>query len=233
MKVYSLYDNDQLYTSFVGSPNFTENGFMHNQEILVESPLSFQSLFDTQYSNSMICTDKKIKKYIKIYNLSAENVEDEEENKTDSSRSNYNKAPFKIDRLIQARNRASYKYYDEFELEIIKSNELNWAITGINSGFNDQVPHIPIGTKLFHEDKIPRDIDFTIETNNGEVFKVFSSSSDRGALFFRDTNIYEFIKNKVNLNERRPISRLDLEKANCTHVEFIRLDKLKYYVEFY
>lgn len=225
MKIYCLSSKGLFNKSFVGSANFTENGFRLNKEVLIESKYSFNEVFEDQKQNSLLCTDDNIEKYINIYiedidyNDEAEDIEDD--------------FTAKENRLIAARNRANYKYFKEFEIEIIKSNDRNWASTGINSSIYNEEPHILIGTKLFYENALPRDTELIMETHLGEELKFNVSSRYRDSLFFVDIDIYEYLRDKVGLTTRKPISRSDLQKKSCNEIKFIRLDELRYYIEFY
>lgn len=228
MKIYCLSNKGVFNKSFVGSANFTDNGFGLNKEILIVSKYSFNVVFEDQKKNSLLCTDDNIEKYINIY---TDDIDYNDEANKEECREDVFRA--KENRLIAARNRAHYKYFKEFEIEIIKSNDRNWSSTGINSSLYNEESHILIGTKLFYENALPRDTELMMETHLGEELKFTVSSRYRDALFFVDIDIYEYLRDKAGLTTRKPISRSDLQKKNCNNIKFIRLDELRYYIEFY
>lgn len=235
MKIYSLFRNGIQFKAYVGSANFTENGFEYNKEILIESDMSFDDIFDEQKQNSLICTDANIDKCVNIYDTAIEDVNIDHEISGNTQLSGHSKKTYhrRQDRLISLRNKINHKYFNEFELEVINYNDKNWATTGINSGFHGQEPHLPIGTKLFMERVFPNDTEFTIETVEGRLYKVSSSQENRNSLFFVDMNIYDYFKKRIGLQGRRPISRHDLDEANCSLIRFTRMDEYKYFAEFY
>ena len=235
MKIYSLFKNGKQIKSFVGSANFTENGFEHNKEILVESNLDFLDIFDVQKINSLICTHSDIEKYVSINNAVIEDPllgEEEAETKEPFNTEN-NKYNLKNDKLISVKNKANYKYYKEFEIEVVKSNDKNWEFTGINNGLYDGTPHITIGNTLYLKKVFPRDDDFLLITDEGKEYKVRVSAENRDALYFIDIDIYEYFRNKLNWEQKKPIRHEDLEEVGYNKMKFIRLDKFKYYIDFY
>lgn len=235
MKIYSIYNLDEQMVSFAGSANFTENGFEYNKEILVEGNLDFKEIFDAQHINSLICTDRDIEKYVNIYNAVIEDSDDSETNrKYESSFVSGSKIynP-KSNKLISMRNKASHKYFKEFDIEVVKSNDKNWEFTGINSGLYGGTPHLDIGNTLYLKQVFPRDTDFSLITDEDKEYKVRASANDRDALYFIDEDIYDFFRKKLGWKQIRPISYKDLRAIGSNQIKFIRLDKLKYYIEFY
>lgn len=235
MKIYSLFNLNEQRKSFVGSANFTENGFEYNKEILVEGNLDFTEVFDIQRINSLICTDMDIEKYVNIYSAVIEELicGDSEVKGKDSSVSDSEKYNPKSNKLISMRNKANHKYYKEFEIEIVKSNDKNWEFTGINNGLYGGKPHITIGNTLYRDRVFPRDTEFSLITGEDKEHKVRVSAKNRDALYFVDEDIYEYFRKKLGWKQKKPISHGDLEAVYSNHVKFIRLDKLKYFIEFY
>src|SRR5699024_1693769 len=190
MKIYSIFNLDDQRISFTGSANFTENGFEYNREILVEGNLDFNEVFDAQHIDSLICTDIDIEKYVNIYSAVIEDPESSEKNEKDESSfvtgiKIYNP---KSTKLISMRNKASHKYFKEFDIEVVKSNDKNWEFTGINSGLYGGIPHLTIGNTLYLKRVFPRDTEFSLITNEDKEYKVKASVEDRDALHFIDEN---------------------------------------------
>lgn len=236
MKIYSLFKNKKKSKSFVGSANFTENGFEYNKEILVEGNLDFTEIFDTQQINSLICTHSDIEKYVSINSAVIEEpvpCEEEANTKGRLVATENNSYHSKNRKLISMRNKANYKYYKEFEIEVVKSNDKNWEFTGINNGLYGGVPHITIGNTLYLKKVFPRENDFLLITDEEKEYKVRVSAKKRDALYFKDIDIYEHFRSKLRWEQKKAISHDDLKAIGCNKIKFIRLDKFKYYIDFY
>lgn len=235
MKIYSVFEDEILKKSFVGSANFTENGFVNNKEILLKSDIDFKEVFETQSINSLICTDIDIEKYVNIYRESLSDYEEVDKPQESVTSVGVGDERFNpgLSKLISMRNKASVKYYKEFDIEVVKSNDENWRFTGINTALYGGVPHITLGNTLYLKKVFPKGAEFTIVTEDDKEYKVRTSAKDRNALYFVDINIYEYFRNMLGLEEERPISSKDLKAIESNQMKFIRLDELRYYTEFY
>lgn len=235
MKIYSVFEDKALKKSFVGSANFTENGFVNNKEILLKSDIDFKEVFEAQSINSLICTDIDIEKYVNIYReplTDYKEIEKPQERITFASTGDESFNPG-FRKLISMRNKASVKYFKEFDIEVVKSNDENWEFTGINTALYGGVPHITLGNTLYLKKVFPKGAEFTLVTEDDKEYKVRTSAKYRNALYFVDINIYEYFRDKLGLEEKRPISSQDLKAIESNQMKFIRLDELRYYTEFY
>ena len=65
IKAY-VFSNYEETKSFVGSANFTENGFIFNNELLCETNESLNELFNDQKEKSKLCNDNSINEYLQF-----------------------------------------------------------------------------------------------------------------------------------------------------------------------
>lgn len=66
MKILRFECENNTHT-FVGSANFSENGFLYQREIMAKINDPLQYLFDEQHKNSLLCTDERIAAHISFF----------------------------------------------------------------------------------------------------------------------------------------------------------------------
>lgn len=234
MKLYEFINTYDEKKIFIGSANFSENGFMNQKEILGEVNSNVDELFSKQSSNSLLCTDKNIEEYITI-------IQDNDNNyiykNKIKDRIDYKNKPKLMSRVDFLRRFRSIKnsYLDEFDFRIVqpKDVDVNWNQTGINSrGMYSNPVLKQTNTSIEFQDLFPVNNEFKIYTDDSFVFTAKLGGNFNREIHFLDINIYQYFKNRINLKENRPISFDDLKNHDSSRAYFTRLNENEYFVEF-
>lgn len=240
------FDSFEYQNTYIGSANFTENGFINNREVMTLVNESVELLFLKQLETSLLCIDDNIEKYIKIYEEEPMSTlaileEDEENystvsniNNKENKQENKNLDKNYYSRFIELKKEMNPIYYLEFDIEIILEPENNprWQSTGINSWINDKLPILVQTPRILFDKIFPIEEIFEIYSDDGMRYIAQLTGRFNGELKIINGNIYEYVKERIGLVEYRPISREDLKKYGETKIHFERIDKLKYLMSF-
>ncbi|MEB8068153.1 restriction endonuclease PLD domain-containing protein [Mammaliicoccus fleurettii] len=238
MKLYE-FSKKSTRKTIIGSANFTENGFFNNQEIMVEAEFDTNDIFKRQKELSLLCTTPNIDKFIDFYNEDSNdvNVEGETQRDNNSSLSNIStiqKEQEYISTFKKLKTNPNPHYYRKFKIEIVLNKHQNptWSEKGINAWINNRQPYLQSSQKVFFEKYFPNDEIFYIYTDDGIKFKCKLGGKFNSEIHFVNSNIYEYVKRRINLTVNRPISRDDLINYGNTAFNFTRVNETKYLLEF-
>lgn len=224
---------------YIGSANFTENGFINNQEIMVESYIKQDDIFNNQNKISLLCNNPSIDSFIDIYEDDTFEEETFEKNQSisfgnDNQISSYQKSSTYISTFKKLKNNSNFSYFTNLEIEVVLGKEENptWSIKGINSWKENKKPIIQSPLRKKFENFFPANKKFDVYTDDGMLFKCQLGGKFNTELQFIDINIYEYVKNRINLEEKRPISKNDLIKYGNTKFYFTRVEENMYLLDF-
>lgn len=249
---------------FIGSANFSENGFFNHKEVLTEIDFLPESLFIDQVNDSLICNDKSINDFIKFYDedtndLSLVNdkidsaaslvevdeceVSNELENEnvlqqnatTISSKIKGNVGKRKsIKSWSLLRGRIDYEYYLSFEVTVIlqRNNNPRWANKGINAWVDGRNPVLVQTPKLLFAKVFPCNEKFSIYTDDNKLFNAKLTGKFNGELEVLNFNLYDYIRERIGLVEKRPISYDDLVSNGYATMYFTRINHNEYKMSF-
>jgi len=237
---------------FVGSANFTENGFVNQRELMTEVSSEVNGLFDFQKDLSIECTFQDITEYILFFQESASTIENQEMNSelSNSESNNIRETDMEVaekTKLIQKttgkkhhptiqnlRAQVNYSYYNKFSLEIVldENNNPRWLDTGINSWVNGKTPVLTQTPKVSFDKLFPVEKIVEVFADDGNQYKGKLTGRFNGSFMLINGNFYEYIKKNIGLKEYRAISREDLLDFGYTELHFERIDELKYIMTF-
>ncbi|WP_413367301.1 phospholipase D family protein [Lysinibacillus sp. 3P01SB] len=234
---------------FIGSANFTENGFFNNREIMVCVQEDMEPLFNIQKEVSVSCMDINIEKKVRIIDgeplelpdNSGEKLKEYENKKnempliiTDPALGSVEEKKHRLNRIMGLRKKASPKYYNKFDIEVVLEEKYNtrWDFTGINALFDGKEPALEQTPKIFFDTIFPVGEIINIYTDDGSIYHANVSGRFNGQLKLVDGNLYEYIQKRIGLNEFRAISRQDMIKYGVTKLSFERLNEKDYLMYF-
>ncbi|MDT2825773.1 phospholipase D family protein [Vagococcus lutrae] len=229
-------------STYIGSANFTDNGFKNNRELMVKGKEYTGSLFREQIAKSMICTSNNIEHYIKIYDdqEKCEHQLDLELEKCANIVSDFVYVPEEYQPKNMTRNKyiqnlrtnINGKYYENFYIEIVLDEENNprWDTTGINRLFIDKIPSLCDTPRLPFYKVFPQNDIFDIYSDDGAHYKAKLIGINNRDLILINGSFYDYVKSRAKISGYKPISRSELELVNMTRIYFERLDKSIYYM---
>src|SRR5699024_6988830 len=249
MKIYEL-SNDKESIYYIGSANFSENGFFKNDEILVEVQDDLSYIYEENRINMLNCTSTEIEDHIYIYeneeSTEVEEIEDEEVNLTETK----TKEPGKehnngIITLVQKIKSIRVKvpqdfeckivnsYYSTFHIPIVlpKESDPFWKSRGINSQPNPHIKKNPNNRNF--DDFFNSEKNMTIYTFNGKVLRANLAGKFNSELHFIDINIKEYLVDLLELNKSEPIAYEILSKLDFNYLYFVRLNETDYYMSLF
>lgn len=223
---------------YIGSANFSENGFYNHKELMIEINLSLDALFEEQRADSLLCTDDNIEKLIPLYEHEILNSSKKELldivqlERNDISYSAKNAVSLNK-RRDELRSRIDPDFYKEFELTIVLPNKYaGWNRKGINSWVKGKIPVLEQTPRLLFNKVFPRNHEFIIYTDDNKVLKAKLSGQFESQLMILNLNLYEYIRGRIGLKEKRPISYDDLKLRGFTKMYFTRINETEYAASF-
>lgn len=220
MKIYEFSNEfDKIY--YIGSANFSDNGFFVNEEILVEINKDLSYIFSKYNINMMNCTHVDIEKYI--------NLIDKE------SITKINRNPKKVNykTLNDFKEKIENKFFRKFSVPIVlpSTSDLNWRSQGINKyPFNNEEPVIRQTPQNSFIELFPKEEIIYIYTYDGNELTAVISGDFYSEIKFIDFNIYKYINEKLKLNRNTPISYEQLKEKGIEEFHFVRLNETEYFL---
>ena len=233
IKAYKFV-GENINEVLVGSANFTENGFVNNNELLTNINNGLNNLFVDQEKRSMLCTDKSILTYIQLVDVGLES-----DPLTTNKYINDNKVLENKSKINELMKKNFPNYYNRYNFNYIsvpivvdeKANK-NWDKEGINSLFNGlkSKPFLIMNNKNSKQLKefLPSNERFVVYDFNDEILNCELSGEFNRELHFLNVNIYDYIQNILNLNETTPITYNHLKYLGYHFITFKKINDKEY-----
>lgn len=243
IKLYTwLYDGISM-RNYIGSANFSENGFCKLNELMVESGENFEYLFASQKKNSITCTDPAVSVKINIYDEELDTRDNKhfevvEETLTPYPRteesivfSQSKPSKWFMNQRALINNRFSSQY-DIIDIPIIFKGQYIFSRRGINNIFrNGQDSYLEQSNRYPFTRIFPYDTTLTFFTDDNEILEgVFKEQYD-GRLYFQ-SDIYTYFAKRLNLDSKRPIEYSDLEQYGRTSIKISKIHDAEYLLDF-
>lgn len=239
IKLYEFYGVSNSI-SFVGSANFSENGFSHNNELLIEANEDFSTLFQRQHEKSISCTDTKVEDFINFYdddylelipNKNEKPIKDNINRTRNYINNDFNDNKDPIRRKIFNFNK-SFKvrpHSSGIILPIVTDKVANasWKSTGINSVLINKDSNLIKSNKHSLKDLFPND-EFNIIAFDGKSYIAKLKGKFNRELHLENWNFYDEIAKMIGLEENRPIKHEDLNKLGFTSFYFEKKEENVY-----
>ncbi|CAM5220988.1 hypothetical protein UACE39S_00988 [Ureibacillus acetophenoni] len=238
------FSNSTSKITFVGSANFTENGFLIQRELMTKINDDLDMLFNEQCCNSLICIDPMIEIYINIYIEDSVKIELPEKVKESNEILEYgNDHKFKNkmkqeqlfkNKLNELNNRIDIAYYNTFEISVVLKSENNpmWHCKGINAWTEGKEPVLEQTPRLSFINVFPANKEFTIYTDDNQTFIAKLTGNFNGKLSIINSNLYDYMYNRISLTQKRPISYDDLVVNGLATMYFKRINEVEYIMSF-
>lgn len=232
------FSDEFAESTYIGSANFSSNGFGDQKEIMAKVHFDSQIFFVEQERNSLLCTSDEVANYIDFYKVDNRpqfTFEQEVNYELSSLEKNIENPVEKNIALIKKwRNSLSYKQYNSVEVEIVKEKEHDprWSTSGINGIFGDGESYLRQGPGKSFSEVLPSKERFKIITDDGitieaELFGAFSKK-----IRFIEFDILNYIRNRIGVFENRPICKTDLDLYGRNTILFEKLDEGRYILNF-
>lgn len=237
MKIYQFEMHDGIY-QYLGSANFSENGFFKQKEILTKITTNLQHLFDEQHDISLSCLDGNIADYI---TFTEEVVENEiKKGKKEIIRQNpiiayetKGRNSYYIKNKAFIQTRYNITRLDNFDVLIVQdaTNNPHWATSTINARFDERELYIRQNNKWFFQEVFPLDQESKIFFEEMYITG-YLGGSFHSHLYFKGFDLYEYLYIKLSLEEKRAISYEELAQNGLERLYFTRLNETMYLMSF-
>lgn len=240
MKLIEFY-NSATKKAYIGSANFTENGYVRQKECMSLLNANLDEIFKQQQKNSLVCTSEGIDKYISFFDDQLNDSEQVEgfmiPEKKKFVNKNTTSNSFEVFQMKSKKElmiQSDMEFFNYFKIPIVlpKERDPHWQSKGINSWTKNVEPRLKETPKLTFESLYPKDELFEIELENGYVFEACLTGKFNRELKILNGNIFEIIRQRLNLLKETPISYEMLKERGVTEVSFVRLNEKKYYMYF-
>ncbi|WP_323707118.1 phospholipase D family protein [Mammaliicoccus vitulinus] len=234
IKIYQFYGVFSSDT-YIGSANFSENGFMNNNELLIQSNEDFSILFNHQFKRSISCTDVDVEKYIKFYKENLEDINASEYSPSEKHYGNeniveeYTKNNEELDNNISFNNKIT-NFNKNFGIKVTSNgttlpivtdknaNQL-WNKTGINSVLTNKKSHL-IKSNMHSLKEEFQSEEFKVIAYDGYIYNAKLGGKFNRELYIENWNFYYEIARIIKLDDGEPISEKKLEYLGFTSFYF-------------
>lgn len=240
IKLYEFYSGMDK-RQYVGSANFSENGFYKNNELLVETYLNTQDIFNLQNENSLSCLDENIESYILFYEENVEKIKDdlsqepEKVENEDIDDLDVTNTQIDDDKLENGTTITKIKKFNlknnitkpirNFMLPIVTDKKANllWHKVGINNVFSNGDPCLVRSNQRSLKDILPTS--FKIQMYDGKTYDANLKGKFGKELHIEGWNLYSEIAKMIGLTEKRPINHEDLHKLGFSDFYLIKKEE--------
>lgn len=238
-----IYRNDEERI-FIGSANFSENGFLRNREIMVKtSEIDTSLLFSWQKEHSVSCHSNEVEDLVNLYASEEDFHKDspaiiEEihepiegissfENKIKSFKINKNKYDFMNQIYL-------WNQYEKIETPLVlpRKNDANFDVTGINAWIKGNKPYIKEGVVYRFRYFFPTDQVFKIFTDDGYCFEAKLNGRFGKELHFINVDIADYFINRLGKVSRNIVTNCDLQKYGRTKIVFYKINEETFILDF-
>ncbi|EAE3409279.1 TPA: phospholipase D family protein [Listeria monocytogenes] len=237
--------------TFIGSANFTENGFINQRELMSEVEDETDAIFSYQAELSLKANTEDINNYITFFEDEESNI-DGKENCREKTEIKSNDTDYPLEKrdrkfttlsesklkkyralLNSMRSSANPEYFRTFDIEIVlDENNPRWSDTGINSWVVNKKPVLVQTPRVLFDNVFPTDKIVEIYTDDGNHYQGKLTGRFDGNFVLIDGNLYDYVRERIGLKKIRPISREDLVIFGCTKLHFERIEETKYFMSF-
>ncbi|MGV3031771.1 phospholipase D family protein [Staphylococcus chromogenes] len=240
IKLYEFYNGIDK-CQYVGSANFSENGFYKNNELLVETYLNTQDIFNLQNENSLSCLDENIESYILFYEENVEKIKDdlsqepEKVGNEDIDDLDVTNTQIDDDKLENETTITKIKKFNlknnitkpirNFMLPIVTDKKANllWHKVGINNIFSNGDPCLVRSNQRSLKDILPTS--FKIQMYDGKTYDANLKGKFGKELHIEGWNLYSEIAKIIGLTEKRPINHEDLLKLGFSDFYLVKKEE--------
>lgn len=215
IKCYTYYENDVEIVSYIGSANFTFNGFIHWREMLSSSKESLSKLYFEQEKISKLATFEFISDYVQFYE---DDVVIEEE--TEEMISTVQDSSEIVDQIFYA-SKSPYKYRET--LSIIPERFPSWKRKGINAFFNEEIESVSQTALVQFDTIFPMDRIFEVRTSDGKKFESYVDSSYSIKKMTFQPSLFKYISGRIDHDINNYLTRDILIKNKMNEIRFKKL----------
>lgn len=238
IKAYKFSKGDD-HRVFIGSPNFTENGFFNNREILSEISSDLSDLFDDQMNNSVSCVEPNITDYIKFIVSEAKGaIKNDQYEEPPTELVVLGNQEFKYIKLSNNVRNDLYSYrknidkgYHKFfkvRIALNASSNSRWATIGINGKLSGEPSVLKYSPDGYLYDLFPIGKEIIIHTDDGKVLRGKLVGSFGKDLTLIDDTWYDYTVNRLGIDFGIPLSNENLSQLKCASFEFERINDSEY-----
>ena len=222
-KLYAWFRDNELYKTFIGSANYTQNAFYRQREVLAEINNSrVIRYFQELEKDSIFCNVLESEDLVRIYN------DKNYYRKHTHEDGNINSIPDssgveKVTISLLSRNG-----------EVQKVGGLNW---GQRTGRNPNQAYIQLPSYVYRSNFFPKAPQrFTVVTDDSKTFICRRAQKDElgHAIETPQNNslLGEYFRYRINIPNGAPIWKIDLERYGRIDVTFYKFDDENYYMDF-
>jgi hypothetical protein len=222
-KLYLWYRDDELYKSFIGSANYTQNAFSENQrEALAEiSDPGVADYFDLIERDSIYCNHLEAEALVKIYNdknYYRRHIHEDVQLLPETDGLESIRVP-----LLSSKTG-----------DVPKVGGLNW---GQRDGREPNQAYLQLPPDVYHSDFFPKKPQhFTVVTDDSRSFICTRAQKDEDgqAIHTPHNNslLGEYFRNRLGLPNGAFVSKADLQRYGRTDVTFYKFDDENFLMDF-
>lgn len=258
MKVYQWYLDDSPQLSFIGSANFSENGFFVQKEILAPTIDNFSTLIEESLIRSMSCLNEQVDSLIQFYEIDeVRGLEPDESVENYSTKGNtishkaskkqlvsekdgiYSQSKVNLKRLLL--NNFRLTPFNHVTIELMLLDDPHWQSKSLNiwtrpyNTKEDAYIDIDRTNKSgnYKFDFFPRGVHIQLISDDNVQWLVQRTGEyGKDLVVVEGVNFYEYFLKRLDIREDRPIAYKDLLVYGRTNVEFYKVNEDQFILDF-
>ncbi len=220
-KVYIWCRQQEPVVAFLGSANYTYNGFSGavGDSVALINPFMAINYFRTVKQNSIDCNHAHIDNVVKVFDT---------EEYTRRAR-----PIVVVDSQLEGDEKRVKLSLLTREGEVHQRSGLNW---GQRDGRNANQAYIPIPASIYANSNFfpPREVKFTVMSDDGEIFTVARAQDGGKALHtpYNNAQLGSYFRKRMGLEPGQFVTKDNLLNYGRTHVEFTKLSDEEFIMDF-
>ena len=225
-KVYAWFRGDKPTVGYIGSANYTRQGFLEKNQrevMTLGDPNMIRDYYRSIEAESCLCTHQDAQRLVRGDELSVFTGEDASVAPSLDSSVAFPPSEGKI--TISFLNRYG---------DLPQRSGLNWGQRPEEKRAPNQA-YIRIPAAIYRSDFFPTAKNhFTMHTDDGQVIICARRQQHEKAIHSTENNsiMGEYFRRRLGVGLGQPVSKADLEKYGRTDVDFYKIDDDNYYMDF-
>lgn len=221
MKCYQFFDADNNVSTFIGSSNFSENGFLLNKEILTQCNQIPDFIFEEQLENSINCLDSNVNLLIYMAEGASHVSEIVDYSPSDSVAMKTNRLTSSFDPSL----------LDDFCIDIMYSYDKKTHLRGINANFRGHENCIEDSPGKRFDTFFPLNDEFYIFLNGIQILAEVKSGV-QNRLVWKNFDMRSYFLRLTHLSTEDIITFEHLKKFNLDKLYLKKINEKEFFARF-
>lgn len=246
IKLYQWYSSQIPRKSFVGSANFSENGFKYHNELLLQSDVSFNDLLNEFLGKMLLCTNEEIAKHISFIDqnqdleekedllddLNQHEVESDIQEVIPTQKVNLDST---INHKLNLKRQVMKENLESLSISLYERKQITlnvWMKKNQNRSQSFLLNPSPKKSKQLF---FPKEHSFNVVTDDEFQFECITGGDFGKQILIKEgqgLDFYSYIKDRLKISEDRLLEKKDFDNYGTMEIMFYKRSETEYYMDF-